>query len=197
MEEIQHDMNGKPGGTEPREEPVAENTTVNRQEIMREIYARVYRGALFCHILLIAGGILFLLYKPLVTLISRGQYVLKPAAVEIVVGAAVAAAGVLGVVSTLVNVRKEASKASGEDRTVRAYFYRDRIEVENGERLSSSLKLDRLAKTRELKHSLLFYFKHGSATEIFFADREGFTKPDAVEKLRKISAYRLKRLKRK
>lgn len=196
MEEIQHDMNGKTGGTEPREEPVAENTTVNRQEIMREIYARVYRGALFCHILLIAGGILFLLYKPLVTLVSNGQYVLKPTAIEIVVGAVVAAAGVLGAVSTLVNVRKEASKASGEDRTVRAYFYRDRIEVENGERLSS-LKLDRLSKTRELKHSLLFYFKHGSATEIFFADREGFTKPDAVEKLRKIPAYRLKRLKRK
>ena len=192
MEEIRHDMNGETVQTEPREEPVAENTTVNRQEIMREIYARVYRGALLCHVLLIAGGILFLLYKPVVTLVSRGQYVLKPTAVEIVVGAVVAAAGVLGVVSTLVNVRKEASKASDEDRTVRAYFYRDRIEVENGERFSS-LKLDRLSKTRELKHSLLFYFKHGSATEIFFADREGFTKPDAVEKLRKIPAYRLKR----
>jgi hypothetical protein len=180
---------------ELREEPVAENTTVNKPEIMREIYARVYRGSLFCYVLLIAGGAVFLSFKPLAGLISGGRFDSKLTVIEIVAGAVVVAAGILGLVSMLANRKKEAAKACEEVRNVHTFFYRDRIEVENGDR-TSTLKLAGLAKTKELKHSLLFYFKRGNTSEIFFADKEGFTEEKAVEKLRSIPAYKLK-LKRK
>ncbi len=91
---------------ELREEPVAENTTVNKPEIMREIYARVYRGSLFCYVLLIAGGAVFLSFKPLAGLISGGRFDSKLTVIEIVAGAVVVAAGILGLVSMLANRKK-------------------------------------------------------------------------------------------
>ena len=173
------------------EYPLAENTTVNKREVMAEVFLFNSRTEILIHTLLIFGAAIFLAFKPLVSLISQGRYSQKITVLEIIVGAVVAAAGLFGMASALLEIKKRVnSREEGSD-PVRSLFYKDRIEVDNGENVKT-LSLAKLAKTAEREHTLIFCFTQNRTTEIFFVDKEGFAFPEELDVIRNTAVYRLK-----